>query len=207
MTNPVEHDLDEWIEVWKSDAAASATDTGARANPAEGIRDRVQRRERFLAWSALAEALLGLGFLAFLVRRAILDPDLVEKLAMSLLAAITVAVMVFSWENWRRGVRDGARDTKTFLELARDRSRRLERASSVAWLVLTAQVAVFIPWTWYQLHGSGHDASFERAVFGWSLLVTLTLAAAAAILFVRRWIRRDADAIEDLRRALLDDDA
>jgi hypothetical protein len=146
--------------------------------------------------------LIGTAFLAFLVHRAVTHPDPIEKLAMGLLAAITVATMAFGIWNWRGMLRASAEDTRTFVALAAERSRRLARGVRAAWVVLAAQVAVFTPWVYYQLYAGGRKPALRIEVFGWGYLALVSGLAIVFILAVQSWSRRDAAAFEQIRREL-----
>ena len=197
MKTQMEQDLREWMDDWLSDAGTSTPIVAA-----EEIRNHVRRRERVLALWAAADAVMGLAFLTFLVRRAITDPDPVEKLAMGLLVAIVVAVLGFAWWNWRSGLRASAESTSAFLAIALDRSRRLRLSIRAGWVVLAAEVAVFAPWIWYHLHEEGSAPTVERAAAAWGFLAGMVGLGAIALLLVRAWAHRDARRIEGLRREI-----
>lgn len=194
MSGNPEIDLQALAADWQA-AAPPAT-------PAERIRDHVRRRGRlFTMWAAI-EGVVGTAFLVFLVHRAATQPDPLEKLAMGLLAAITAATMTFGAWNWRGALRSSAEDTRTFVTLSAERSRRIARSVRVSWLVLAAQVAVFVPWIRHRLYGGGRTPSWELELFGWGFLALMTGLAVMFILAVQSWSRRDAAAFEQIRQEL-----
>ena len=80
-------------------------------------------------------------------------------------------------------------------------------AQLLRWPLLAAEVAVFLPWTWYQLYGNGGVPAAERSVFAWGLLVAMTAIGALALVLAQRWAARDAADLESLRSELMDGDA
>ena len=74
---------------------------------------------------------------------------------MGLLGVLTAGTVAFGVWNWR-GVRAAsAQNTQAFVSLSIERARRLRRAIRAGWVVLTIEVAVFVPWVWYRLYGLG----------------------------------------------------
>jgi hypothetical protein len=194
MSGHSEIDLQALAADWQAPSAP--------ATPAEQVRDHVRRRGRLFAVWASVEVLIGTGFLVFLVHRAVTHPDPIEKLAMGLLAAIAAATMAFGIWNWRGTLGASAEDTRTFVALAAERSRRLARGVRASWVVLAAQVAVFTPWVYYQLYGGGRTPPPRIEIFGWGYLILMTVLAIAFILALQSWSRRDAAAFEQIRREL-----
>ena len=202
MTLETKHDLQEWMADWQEEAP-----TVRRPSPAEEVRVHVRNRERLLfAWLA-GDVVISLGVSTFLIYRALTHPDPFEKLAMGLLTLAVLAIGIFEGNNWRGARSASAETTATYLTLALDRSRRLRRSLRAGWPLLAAEVLVFIPWTWYQLHGNGATPTVERSVFGWGLLVTMTAIGGTGLLLAQRWASRDAEHLEDLRSELLSGDA
>ena len=197
MSGNSEIDLQALAADWQAPTAPAA--------PADQIRDHVRRRGRLLMTWAAGEVLLGTAFLVFLGHRAVTHPDPIEQLAMGLLTAITAATMAFGAWNWRGTLRSAAEDTRTFVALAAERSRRLARGVRASWLVLAAQVAVFIPWVYYHLYGDGRIPSRWQEIFGWGYLAGMSGLAVVFILSLQSWLRRDAAAFEQIRRELEED--
>jgi hypothetical protein len=166
----------------------------------------VRQRERLLRSWLFGDIVVALGSLAFLVHRAFTQPDPIEKLAMSMLALAVVGISFFEGWNWRGGLENCAETTSTYLAIALDRSRRLQRSLRAGWPLLAAEVLVFAPWVWYQLHGDGSTPSFEQTLFGWGFLTAMVSAGALALSLLQWWVRRDAHGLEDLRRELSGDE-
>lgn len=202
MTTETKHDLHEWMADWQEETSASP-----RPSPAEEIRLHVRKRERLLIGWLVGDVVIGLGSFTFLLHRALTHSDPLENLAMGLLAVAVLAISIFEGYNWRGALGTSAETTATYLTLALDRSQRLRRSLRAGWPLLAAEVSVFIPWTWYQLHGNGTAASAERSVFAWGLLITMTAIGALALTLAQRWADRDAADLEILRSELLSGDS
>lgn len=198
MSGNTDLDLQILMHDWQAPAAPQA--------PADQIRRYVQRRSRLLiAWAA-CDLLVGSAFLVFLLHRAITDPDPIEKLAMGLLAAIAAGAMAFGWWNWRGALRASAENTRTFVALSVERSRRFARNIRASWVVLLAQVAVFTPWVNHRLHGHGRTPTRQEEIFAWGLLAVMVTLALAFVLGLRAWTRRDADRFARIQRELEGDE-
>lgn len=197
MTGDFDTDLQTLMADWQSSQAPAA--------PADQVRAYVTRRGRLLAAWAAFDTLLGTAFFAFLVQRAVTHPDPIEKLAMGLLATITAATMAFAWWNLRGTLRASSQDTRTFVALSVERSRRFARNLRAAWVVLGAQAVVFTPWVYHQLYGGGRVPERGREIFAWSFLAVMLAGAAVFILGLQSWARRDAAAFEQIRRELTDE--
>jgi hypothetical protein len=197
MTGNSDTDLRALMADWQSAPAPAA--------PADKIRAYVARRGRLLAAWAAFDTLLGTAFLVFLIHRAVTHPDPIEKLAMGLLAAIAAATMAFAWWNLLGTLRPSADDTRTFVALSVERSRRFARNLRAAWGVLAAQAAVFTPWVYHQLYGGGRVPEDGRELFAWGFLAFMLAGAAALVVALQAWARRDAAAFEQIRRELTDE--
>jgi RNA polymerase sigma-70 factor (ECF subfamily) len=172
---------------------------------ADEIRAYVRRRGRLLEVWVAFDVVIGAAFLAFLLHRAVTHPDPLEKLAMGLLASITAGTMAFGWWNWRGALRASSENTRVFVELSTDRSRRFARSIKAAWVVLAAQAAVFTPWVAHRLYGIGRPPTRGEEIFGWGLLIVMLSGATVFVLAVQAWARRDAAAFERIRRELNDE--
>lgn len=197
MTETKDH-IGEWMADWQEDT------TAVRPSPAEEIRVHVKRRERLLMGWLAGDVVVGVGCSTLLLHRAATHPDPVEKLAMGLLLLAVLAMCVFEGHTWRGALGSSAETTATYLALALDRSRRLQRSLRAGRPLLAAEVAVFAPWTWYQLYGNGGVPAAERSVFAWGLLVAMTAIGALALVLAQRWAAREAADLESLRRELMD---
>jgi hypothetical protein len=202
MISETKQDLHEWIADWQEESA-----TSMRATPAEEIRRHVRKRERLLIAWLVGDVVIGLGFAIFLLHRVLTHPDPIEKLAMGLLLLAVFAVGLFEGYNWRGSLAASAETTATYLTLALDRSRRLRRSLRAGWLLLGAEILVFVPWTWYQLHGNGVTPTAERSVLAWGLLFTMSVIGALSLRLAQRWATRDAANLVCLRSELLGGEA
>lgn len=200
MSSEKPQDFAEWAADWQAETASAA-----RATPAEEIRRHVRRRERLLQIWLVADGVVGVSALAFLGHLALTQPDPIEKMAMSLLAAAVAGICVFEAWNWFGRLRSVALDTSAYLAVALDRSRRLQRSLKAGWPLLAAEALIFTPWVWYQLHGGGGVPTPEQSRFGWGLLIAMLGAGAVALSLLQAWAYRDAQRLEEMRRELAGD--
>lgn len=200
MSTQVDHELKAWMDDWRSEA-----DAAPRTTPTEEIRKHVRRRQHQLIWWVACEVAICVGFLAFILHRALTQTDPVEKIAMGALGLVILTVMVFGAWNWRGAMTASAETTAAYLAIAIERSRRMQRSVRAGWAVLVGEVSVFVPWIWYQLHGDGSAPSVDRAAFAWAFLTFMVLLGVLLILLVQRGIREDVHRLEALRRELTDD--
>lgn len=93
--------------------------------------------------------------------------------------------------------------THVFITLSLARAVRLRRGIRAGWLVLIAEVTVFVPWVWYRLYGAGLPSpGAER--FGWGLLAGMTALAIAFLLSMSAWAWRDERRPAELRKEMTD---
>lgn len=171
---------------------------GPTLAPAEQIRDHVRRRGRWLFAFRMGDAALGLAATVALTWRAWVARDPWDQLAMGALALMTVSVMMFSWWNWRSGIRASAMNTQTFVAVSLERSRQLARYARAAWWVLGCEALVFVPWVARQLYGDGRAPSAGTQILTWGFLAGML---ALGVWFTRRlqaWTRRDAQAVAEI---------
>lgn len=185
-----------WMRDWQAADAA--------APPEESIRAFVERRTRRLVLWAAIDGVIGAGFLAFLLHRVVTHPDPIEKLAMGLLAVITVGTVAFSVWNWRGVRRSASETTRAFVSLSIERARRLRRAIQAGWIVLASEVAVFVPWVSYRLYGRGDVPSRGEERFGWGFLAAMTSLAVVFLLAMSAKASRDERTLADLREEIGD---
>ncbi len=194
MTSYHDQELREWIDEWQADRLPPLA--------VESVAARVRRRARKLKIWAAGEAIVGVTALAAVAHRAIVDPDPLEKLAMSLLGAIAIGALAFSWWNWRGMFRVSNASTAAFLEYSARRARQWQRYLRAGWIILLAEVAVFVPWVRHRVSVAGDAAA--AAWFGWSLLVVMVTLAIAFMLVAQRSVRREMDQLaaldEELKR-------
>jgi hypothetical protein len=190
-----DHELEAWVSDWQSGSE--------RESSAEAIRLYTQGRSRFMWKWVLAELSVGVVALPILAYMGWAATDTVERWAMGLLALITIAAMCVGWWNWRGSLMASANTTAEFVSVSTERLRRMRQAWRIGWIVLLAEVAVFVVWIWNQLHGQGvpHPPFAERFAWGW--LAAMSLSAVVFLLWMDRRIRRDVEKFEALKRDLL----
>jgi hypothetical protein len=190
-----ERDFAAWAQDWQ--AGAPATDASA-----DRIRKYVKRRGVVVRWLLASDFVVGAVALPVLIYFAWIADDSVGRVAMIGLAAITVAAVGFSWWNWRGTVTRAATTTAEYVALSAERLLRLRRGLRIAWLVLSAEVALFTMWIWNRLYAGHNPPDAQVAEFSWAWLAGLTLVAVVSLLWFGRWIARDTERFEALRREL-----
>ena len=194
MTTARDREMQQWMDAWHANGEASAAP--------DAIRKHVEGRRLLLALWVGCEIVVCGGMLSFLLHRVVTHPDPVEMLAMGLLALITVSALAFSWWNWRGAILTASDTTSAYIALSVERTRRFRRAVYVGWVILAAEVVVFVPWIWYRLY-AGPDAPPAGAErFGWGLLAGVTAAAVVLLSGLHMWARREARILDELRREL-----
>jgi hypothetical protein len=192
MNTNTDPDLREWTADWQA-----GVDT---PGPAPAIHDYVVQRSRFIRlwmWGELAVAVVALPVLGVI---AWMTENPVERTVMLLLSVITVGAVALSRWNWR-GMRDTASGTTVdFLELSLARIQRLRQAVWLGWGILVAEVALFTVWIVDRFAGRGSGLGSET--FAWTWLSTVTVIAIVHLLWLSRWVDRDAARFEALRRDL-----
>jgi hypothetical protein len=190
--------LERWMRDWQ------AADAPAPSPPS--IHAFVRRRARFYAAWVIGEVVVCAGALGLVVQHALRDPDPIEQLTMGLLALLAVGAVSFSLWNWRGTRLFASENTTRFVTLATERSRRFSRAVSAGWVVLGVQLAIFAPWIWYRLYAGPAPASPLAERFAWGFLFFMTTTAILLQLWLRSWARREAHALDQLRREILEDE-
>jgi hypothetical protein len=194
MNGKEDRELTQWADDWQ----AGEHDVGS----ADEIRHYVQRRGG-LVWSwMVTDFVIGgiaLPILAYLGWAT--ESDL-ERMAMIALASITIAAVGFGWWNWRGVLRSSATNVAEYVAISTERLRRMRMAWRLGWIVLAAQDIVFTIWIWDHLYSGArpHTADAER--FAWTWLGVMTMAAIGGLLWFGRWIRRDTERFDALRREL-----
>ena len=189
-------DNDPELKAWTADWQAGSQEQV----PDDAIRLYARGRNGFMwAW-ALSELTVGGIALPVLAYRGWMTTDQVERWAMWLLTLVTAAAMSAGWWNWRGSLLASAKTTAEYVSVSAERLRRMRQAWRLGWLVLVAQVAVFVVWIWNKLYGQPgpHTAFAER--FAWSWLAAMSLSAVVFLLWMDRWIRRDAEKFDALKR-------
>jgi hypothetical protein len=194
MTSSHDQELRAWIDEWQADQLPPlAVDTLAA---------RVRRRARTLKIWAVSEAVVGASALAVVSYRAVVDPDPLEKLAMSLLAAIAIGALAFSWWSWRGIFRASGESTTAFLEYSVQQTRRWQRYLRTGWLILVAEVAVFVPWIQHRLAQTDEAARPGAAAFAWGLLTLMVTLAIVWMSVAQRYLRREMEQLAALREEI-----
>ena len=186
------------LQQWTSDWQAAPHDAAS----AQQIRQYVARRGR-LIWSfAIADVVVGGIALPVLVYRAVVSRSGIERLAMLGLAGITVAAVIFGWLNRRGVLRSSATTTADYVAISAERLQRMRTAWRVSWLVLAAEVVVLSIWVWDRTHSSTSSIAAAYQPLAWGWLAGFSLAAAFALVKFGRWLERDAERFEALKRDL-----
>lgn len=195
MSTQDDRDLQQWTKEWQAD-------TPRDIMTEEQIRHYVKRRSGLL-WSFLvSDFVIGAIALPFLVYFSVAARSDVERLSMISLTSITIATIGFGWWNWRGVLRSSAANTAEYLAISAERLRRMRLAWRIGWIVLSGEVVVFVIWIWDHLYSGArpHDSGAERFAWGW--LAGFSLVAVVSLVWFGRWITRDAERLEALRREL-----
>jgi hypothetical protein len=167
---------------------------------AEQIRHYVKRRT-FLLWSfAVADIVIGALVLPVLAYVGISSNSDVERMAMMGLASITVAAVLFGWWSRRGVLRSTATTIADYVAISAERIRRMRTALRIGWVVLVAEDVVFSIWIWDRLYSGSRVAAAGEEWFAWTWLAGFSLAAALGMVKFGRWLARDAERFEALRR-------
>jgi hypothetical protein len=195
MTVQEDRDFREWQQQWQ---AAVPRDISTE----EQIRHYVKRRTGML-WSWIVGefiiAGIALPILAYMGWASTVE---IERFAMWALAVMTAATVLFSWWNWRGVLRSSANSVAEYVAISGERLRRMRLAWRVAWMVLIGEVVLFTIWIWDHLYSGAraHDLADERFAWGW--LGGFTSAFVIYLIWLGRWITRDSERFERLRREL-----
>jgi hypothetical protein len=97
-------------------------------------------------------------------------------------------------------VRSSATAVAEYVAISAERHRRMRVAWRIGWAILIGEVSVMTIWIWDHLYSGvrPHNAAAERFAWGW--LGFMTIAALIGLLYFGRWIERDADRFEALKR-------
>jgi hypothetical protein len=190
--NTTDPDLTAWTADWQ---AGQETPGGSQA-----IRDYVRKRSRLIRvwmWGELAVGIVALPVLGYVWW---MTENTVERMAMCLLGLITIGAVVLGRWNWK-GLRDASGGTTMeFVEVSLARIQRVRQALWMGWGILIAEVCVFTLWITARFENGA--ASRGSETFAWTWLSFMTIVAIAHLLWLSRWIDRDAARFEALRRDL-----
>jgi hypothetical protein len=195
MSRQDDRDLQQWQQDWQAGQPHGITTE-------EQIRQYVKRRGGLIRSFVVGDFVIGgiaLPVLAYLGLYAHSD---VDRIAMFSLGYMTIAVVGFSWWNWRGVLRASAATTAEYVAISAERLRRMRLAWRVALAVLFAEVVILTPWTWSHLYSGARAHGRCAEVFAWAWLSGVTLAAVVALAWCRRWLNRDAERFAELRREL-----
>ena len=187
-------DLKEWVADWQA--------APENIESAEQIRHYVKQRTG-LFWSlAVADFVVGGIALPVLVYLGVVSEREVERFAMLGLASITIATVMFGWWNRRGVLRSSATSIAEYVAISAERLRRMRMAWRIGWIVLIAEVLVFIIWFWDRLYSGARPVSAGEIQFAWSWLAAFTSGAAFALWKFGRWLDRDTARFDALTREL-----
>jgi hypothetical protein len=195
MTMVQDRELRDWIDAWQATNVATTL-------PLETIGARVRSRVRLLRIWAASEAVVAVAALAFVNYRAIVDSDPFEKIAMGLLGVIALSGLAGSWWNWRGVWRASTEPTSAFLALSIVRTRRFQRYLQAGWLILIAEISVFVPWIRHRLYAGPNPVDSATEWFAWAFLVTMGVSALIFLLAAHRWVRRERDHLRAIEQEM-----
>jgi hypothetical protein len=109
---------------------------------------------------------------------------------------------MFGWWNRRGVLRSSATTTAEYVAVSAERLRRMRMALRIGWMVLVAEVAVYTIWIWDRLYAGGRVALPSEERFAWSWLSGFTAVAVVSLIAFGRWLNRDAERLEAIRREL-----
>jgi hypothetical protein len=72
----------------------------------------------------------------------------------------------------------------------------------ISWIVLAGFVALYTVWIWDMLYSGARPHTPGDELFAWGLLGAMTAAMIGFLLWYSRWIKRDTERFEALRREL-----
>ena len=186
-----------WAQDWQAGAPGDHDQASA-----ERIRQYVTRRGRMVRGFRVADFVVGAIALPVLGYRAWIADNNIERASMIGLAVITIAAIVFGWWNSRGILQASATTTSEYAALSAERLRRLRFGWRMAWVVLVAQVVIFTVWIWNRLYSGATPPTPRLEQFSWAWLAGFTLIAIVSLLWFGRWITRDAERFEVLRKEL-----
>jgi len=191
-------DNDVDLKQWATDWQAAPYDVES----AEQIRLYVKQRTG-LFWSfAVADLLVAGIALPVLVYLGVSSPRQTEQMAMLSLASLTVATVMFGWWNRRGVLRSSATTIADYIAISAERLRRMRMALRIGWIVLAAELILFSIWIWDRVYSGARTVSPGEIRFAWSWLAGFTLLGAFGLIKFGRWLNRDAERFEALKREL-----
>jgi hypothetical protein len=195
MTSNDDRDLEQWAADWQA--------APADIESAEQIRHYVKKRTGLLFSFVVADFVITGIALPVLAYIGLTSESQIERMAMWSLASITVATVAFGWWNWRGVLRSQATSTAEYIAISAERIRRMRMAWRLAWIILAAEIAVFSIWIADMLYWR-REPHAHAGLFAWGWLTFWTLGFVVFLVLFGRWMRRDAERFEALKRELED---
>jgi hypothetical protein len=194
MTHDHHHDFAQWARTWQDSTRETAS--------ADTIRDYLSRRRSLVRAFRSADLVVGavalpvIGYLAWTA-----DTD-AGRIAMIGLASITIAAVAFGWWNWSAALRAASVATVGYVAASAEHLRRLRLAWRFSWAVLAGEVVMFVIWIRERLGARNVSVDADAERFAWLWLAGVTLVAAVSLMWFGRWLTRDTERFERLRREL-----
>ena len=198
----VDQELKDWQAAWQAPAEST------RHAPAFDIRHHAARAGRRLTFRYAAGCLWALALLAFSVVYALWHPTLQWFLwAAAVWIATLVAVGFMIWNG--RGLWTAAdRSTAAYVELSRKRCQAELRMIRFGYALLSAELAVVIPWLLWNFFSKRGLPRFDPAshLTGFAVLLALTVGYLVWFTVYRRRKLRELALLADFERSVTDDD-
>jgi hypothetical protein len=185
--NDCDDNLQAWTAAWQHSEPVPPADAA--------LARYVRRRSRLISYWMIGELIVAAVALTAIALIILRRPDPFERLAMGSLGLVCVGAVAFSWWNWRGTTAAVGETTAAYLELSASRLMRLRRALTAGWIILAAELVVFVPWVWYRQLTSSDAAGW----WPWAFLAGMAGLGAHGLTLVARWARREAAMVERLR--------
>ena len=185
-------DRDDYLQTWR----ATWQDTEPEPPADEALARYVRGRSRLLSYWMVGELVIAVVGIAALVAVVLRRPDPFERLAMGSLGVMCFAAMAFSWWNWRGVTVAVGATTAAYLDLSALQLARLRRAVTAGWIILGAELVIFVPWLWYRQQVAPDPAAVW---WPWAFLAAMAGLGVAGLAGLTRWVRREATVVDRLR--------
>jgi hypothetical protein len=190
-----DRDFHQWQQDWQAGQSRDVTTE-------EQIRHYVKRRGGLIWWFVGTDFVIGIIAVPLLTYLGVNARTDIERLAMLSLGSMTIAAVLFGWWNWLGVLRRSAATTAEYVAISAERLRRMRLAWRVALGLLLVEVTIFTVWIWDHLYSGARPHDRGDEIFAWTWLAGFTAAAIAALVWFRRWLNRDAERFDALRREL-----